>query len=284
MTMPSFTLVLIHGLWMTPRSWDRFREHYEARGLRVIAPPWPRMCGEVEAIRRDPSALAGLGVAEIVDHYADLIRRLDVPPVLVGHSFGGLVVQLLLDRGLGTAGVAIDPAAPRGVWRLPFAALKAASPVLVNPLNYWRTVPLSFAQFRYAFANTMTEVAARNAYECEAIPGPGRPLFQAATANLNPFAATRVNFHNDHRAPLLLIAGGEDHTVPASVVRSTFGKYARSSAVTAFKEFPGRSHLLIAQDGWEEVADYALTWVTRQTDDDMHVAQASTKIHFSGGS
>ncbi len=253
-------IVLIHGLWMTPRSWESFRTFYKARGYRVLAPPWPRMQGEVENIRRDPSALAGLGVAEIADHYDRLIRDLPEPPILMGHSFGGLIVQQLLDRGLGAAGVAIDPAPPKGVYRLPFSALKAASAVLSNPFNYGRVPAFTFRQFRYAFGNNVSEEEARWFYDRYAIPGPGRPLFQAATANLNPRAATKVNFRNSRRAPLLLIAGSEDHQVPASVVRENFRRYVWSMAITELREFSGRSHLIMLQDGWQEVAEYALAW------------------------
>lgn len=254
------TVVLIHGLWVTPRSWELFRGFYEERGCRVHAPAWPRMRGEVEDIRADPSALKGLGVLEVADHYAEFVRTLEEPPILVGHSFGGLMVEILLDRGLGAAGVSIDGAPPKGILRLPLAALRSSAPVLSNPLNYWRTVGLSFKQFRYGFANNMPEPEARAAYERYAVPGPGRPIFQAALANLNPRAATRVNRRNDRRAPLLIIAGSEDNQVPASLNRANFRKYARSKAVTEFKEFPNRSHLIVAQEGWQEVADYALSW------------------------
>ena len=254
------TIVLIHGMFMTPRSWDPFRGYYEARGYRVLTPPWPRMKGEVEDIRRDPSPLNRLGATEVVDHYENIIREQDEPPIIMGHSVGGLFVQMLLDRGLGAVGVGIDAAAPKGVLRLPWAQIKSLSPVLLNPANNKRTVALTFDQFRYAFANTMSDVEAMKVYQRNAIPVPGRLVFQAGLANLNPRAATRVNYRNDERAPLLLIAGSEDHTVPASVDRSTFRKYRYSKAITDFKEFPGRSHLIVAQEGWEEVADYALSW------------------------
>ncbi len=257
---PTKTILLIHGMFMTPRSWEPFRGYYEARGYRVLTPPWPRMKGEVEDIRRDPSALNGLGTIEIVDYYENIVREQDQPPIIMGHSVGGLFVQMLLDRGLGAVGVGIDAAAPKGVLRLPWAQIRSLSPVLLNPANNRRTVMLTFAQFRYAFANTISEVEGMEVYQRNAIPVPGRLVFQAGLANLNPRAATRVNYRNNERAPLLLIAGSEDHTVPASVDRSTFRKYRNSTAITDFKEFPGRSHLIVAQQGWEEVAEYALAW------------------------
>lgn len=260
MTGKTNTIVLIHGAWMTPRSWDPFRRYYEQRGYRVLAPPWPRLQGEVEEIRRDPSRLAGLGIAEIVESYRQIIGLLDEPPILMGHSFGGLVVQMLLDRGLGAAGVAIDAAAPRGVLRLPFAQIRALWPVLRNPANRNRAVALTFAQFKYAFANVMSENDAREAFQLNAIPAPGRIFFEAGLANVNPRAVTKVNYRNDDRAPLLFIAGSDDHTVPASVDRATCRKYRHSKATTNYAEFAGRSHLIVAQYGWREVAAHALDW------------------------
>ena len=253
-------IVLIHGLWMTARSWDLFRDFYQDRGFRVFAPAWPGLHGEVEDVRRDPTGIEGLGIAEIADYYGKFVSSLDGPPILMGHSFGGLIVQILLDRGFGAAGVAIDSAAPKGVLRLPFSALRSASVALRNPANFKRTVALTFEQFHYAFANNMSESDARAAYLRYAVPGPGRPLFQAALANLDPHAATKVNYGNHTRAPLLLIAGGEDHQVPPSMNRSNFKQYAVSTAITAYKEFPDRAHLIIAQEGWHEVAEYALCW------------------------
>lgn len=254
------TIVLIHGLWMTPRSWEPFRRFYEKCGYTVLAPAWPRIHGEVEDIRRDPSALAGLGLMEIFEHYDRFVRTLPEPPILIGHSFGGLAVQVLLDRGLGAAGVSIDGTAPKGILPLPWSVVRAANPVLSNPFNYWRTVALTFKQFQYTFANTMTEADARAAYERDAIPGPGRTVFQAALGNLTPGAASTVNHLNEDRAPLLLIAGGSDHLVPPILNRINHAKYKKSGAVTEYKEFPGRSHLIIAQEGWEEVAAFALDW------------------------
>ncbi|HEY9641137.1 MAG TPA: alpha/beta hydrolase [Coleofasciculaceae cyanobacterium] len=264
------TIILIHGLWMTPLSWELFREFYETQGYRVFTPAWSRLQGEVEDIRRNPSALAGLGITEVVDHYEKFVRALEEPPILVGHSFGGLIVQILLDRGLGAAGVAIDSATPKGIWKLPFSAIKSVSPVLSNPLNYKRTVALTFKQFGYAFANTMSETEARSAYDRYTIPGSGRPIFQVALANFNPWAATRVNYCNHRRSPLLLIGGAKDHLVPAVQNRINYQRYARSNAITDYKEFPYRSHLIVAQEGWQEVAEYALSWAQSNALSEAH--------------
>jgi pimeloyl-ACP methyl ester carboxylesterase len=259
-------IVLIHGLWLTPRSWEHWKARFEERGHEVLAPAWPRMDGEVEAIRRDPSVLNGLGVTEIVDHYDRIIRSLDTPPVIMGHSFGGLVTELLLDRGLGAAGVAVSPAQVKGVLRLPPAQLRTIFPVLRNPANKNKTFGLTRKQFHYAFTNTMmSDEDATAAFERYGVPGPCRVLFQAGFANFNPRAVTKVDFHKDDRPPLLVIGNSKDHTVPASVSRAAVKLLGRSRAVVDYQEYAGRPHFTAGAPGWEAVADYALEWANRHT-------------------
>ena len=214
----------------------------------------------IEDIRKDPSFLADLGVAEIVNHFDSIVRELDRPPILMGHSFGGLITQILLDRGLGAAGVAIDPAPVKGILKLPLSTLRVSFPALRNPANLHKVSGLTADQFHYAFTNTLSDEEAQEVYERYEVPGPNRVLFQAGLANITPHATTTVNFHNDHRAPLLLIAGGKDHIAPASLTRANFELYEKSKAMTAYKEFSERSHFTIGERGWEEVADYALDW------------------------
>lgn len=258
---PADTVVLIHGLWMTPLCWENWVARYEAAGLRVLAPAWPGLEGrDVDDVRRDPSALDGLGITDIVDHYDRIIRALPAPPIVMGHSFGGLFTQLLLDRGLGAAGVAIDPGQTKGVLRLPISTLRSAWPVLGNPANRKRTVALTPEQFHYGFANCLTAAESRAVYDRYHVPGAGRLLFQAGLANVTPHAATTVDYGNPDRAPLLIVAGGEDHIVPPSVNRENARRHGRSPAVTAYQEFPGRCHYTLGQDGWERVADFALEW------------------------
>lgn len=257
------TVVLIHGLWVTSLSWEHWIERYTERGYRVIAKGWPGMDVPIEEIRKDPSSLANLGVTEIVNHFDGIVRELDRPPILMGHSFGGLIVQILLDRGLGAAGVAIDPAPVKGILKLPLSTLRVSFPALRNPANVHKASGLTAEQFHYAFTNTLSEEEAQEVYERYEAPGPNRVLFQAGLANITPHATTTVDFHNDTRAPLLLIAGGKDHIAPASLTRANFDLYEKSKAVTAYKEFAERSHFTIGEKGWETVADYALDWSVR---------------------
>ncbi|MEO6923431.1 MAG: alpha/beta hydrolase [Bryocella sp.] len=262
------TIVLINGLWMTSLCWEHWVQRFIEKGFKVIAKSWPGMDGDINAMRSDPSAIATLGMNEVVDYYDGIIRALDKPPIIIGHSFGGLMTQILLDRGLGAAGVAIAPAPVKGIILLPFSTLKVSFPALSNPSNNHRAVPLTPEQFHYAFTNDMSERESLQVYERYAVPGPDHLLFQAAFANFNPHAATAVDFDNDGRAPLLLISGGHDHVSPASVVETNFKLYHDSTSVTDYKEFPERTHYTLGQKGWEEVADYALNWAVAHADKD----------------
>ena len=254
------TIVLIHGLWMTPLSWEHWIERYGDRGYQVLAPAWPGMDVDIDQLRADPSAIENLGIEEILDSYDALIRQLDAPPIIMGHSFGGAFTEVLLDRGLGAAGVAIDAAGVRGITRLPFSTLKSGFPVLKSPANKHRAVALTFPEFHYSFTNTLSDEDATAAFERYAAPGPGRVLWEGAFANFNPRTPLQVDFKKADRAPLLLIAGGSDHVVPASVDKATAKRFRKTEALTEYKEFPGRSHFTLGQEGWEEVADYALDW------------------------
>jgi pimeloyl-ACP methyl ester carboxylesterase len=254
------TVVLVHGLWMTPRSWEHWVEYYEGKGFKVLTPGYPGFDIEVEALRENPDVIAKLGVRETVDHLASVIETVETAPIIMGHSFGGTVVQILLDRGLGSVGVAIDSAAVKGVLPLPLSTLRSAWPVLGNPANKNKAISLTPQQFHYAITNTLTESQSAAHYERYAVPGSARVLFQGAFANFNPRAATRINFRNRRRAPLLFIAGQADHIVPPKVNKANWRLYRKSPAVTDYQEFPGRSHFIIGQDGWQEVADYALNW------------------------
>jgi alpha-beta hydrolase superfamily lysophospholipase len=262
--MPTDTVVLIHGLWMTARSWEHWVERYEARGLNVIARSWPGMEGDIDALRADTSAIDDLGIEEILAHYTSIVEALDEPPIIMGHSFGGAFTQILLDRGLGAAGVAIDSAPVKGLLALPASTLKSGLPVLKNPANRHRAVALTAEEFHYSFTNTLAEEESGPIYDRYAVPGPGRVLFQGALANFNPHAATAVDFKNDDRAPLLLIAGGEDHTVPAAITRSTLKRYKHSTATTEIIELADRGHSLVIDSGWREVADTCIAWLARQ--------------------
>jgi pimeloyl-ACP methyl ester carboxylesterase len=251
-------IVLIHGLWMTPRSWEHWKERYERHGHQVLTPAYPGLEVEVEALCEDPSPIASLSVPDTVAHLESVIRELDQPPFLMGHSYGGLLTQLLLDRGLGAVGVAIDSAPPEGVRKVPPAQFKALFPAFENPANRHRAVPFTPKHFHYAFTNTLTEEESAEVYERYHIAAPGRFIWDGFLSNVTPgHQDTWVNFDNDERAPLLFIAGGVDHVMPAAVNRSNCEHYT-SPAHTDYKEFEGRSHYTLGQPGWEDVADYAL--------------------------
>lgn len=259
MAADSQTVVLIHGMWMTPRSWDSWVDHYADRGYRAIAPGWPGV-KDPEETRRDPSALKGLGLKKIVDHYDAIIRELDRRPIIIGHSFGGLATQLLLDRGLGAAGVAIGTAPPKGVIVLPPSTLRSALPGLKNPFGRNGLAPLSKDQFRYRFANTESQVDSDRIYDEQYIPGTNRSFFEAAYANLFPNSPAKVDFRNPSRPPLLIVAGGADHISPIAVNRTILKLQGRAPSATELKEYPGRPHFMAGLDGWEEIADYTLNW------------------------
>jgi pimeloyl-ACP methyl ester carboxylesterase len=261
------TIVLIHGLWLTALSWEHWAQRYTDDGFHVIAKSWPGMDGDIDALRADPSAIDDLGLAEITDYYEQIITGLDRPPIIMGHSFGGLVTQVLLDRGLGSAGVAIDSSPIKGVLALPASELRSGFPGLKNPANRHRAVSLTEEEFHYAFTNTLTDAESLDVYHRYAAPGPGRVLFQGAFANFSHHSPAGVDIHNDERAPLLIITGGVDHVYPPKVGEENAKRQHKSKAITAYREFPGRSHFTVGQPGWEEVADFAIDWALNPTED-----------------
>jgi non-heme chloroperoxidase len=254
-------IVFVHGLWLHAESWNNWLEFFREKGYDAAAASWPGDSESTEATRRNADALADYGVTEIADHIAEQLKAFERKPILIGHSFGGLLVQNLLGRDLASAAIAIDPAPIKGVPELPISALKSAFPVLSNPFNFKRAVSLTEAQFRFGFTNAVSEQEAKELYAKYAMPAPGRPLFQAATATFNPNSATRVNVANATRGPLLLISGAQDNTVPPVLVKSTLKVYAKSPAVTEIKEFAGRGHSLTIDSGWRELAEYCLSWL-----------------------
>lgn len=256
------TILLIHGLWLTPLSWEHFKQYFTDAGYQVVTPGWPGINDRsVDEIRADSSPLAGVKISDVIDHYVGIINSLGNHPILIGHSLGGLIVQLLIDRGLGSAGVAIDSAAPAGVLSFPISTMRATLPILSNPRNMTKAVTLNEAQFSYAFTNGMPSDQAHAAYKRYAVPAPGKVLFQTALGHLAPKAESRVNMRNHGRAPLLIIAGGNDHTMPAKTSKAIYRKHRKSTAVTDIIEFPDRNHLLMVQDGWEEIAHHIEVWL-----------------------
>jgi alpha-beta hydrolase superfamily lysophospholipase len=253
--------MLIHGAWLSSRSWENFAHYFQKRGFAVSAPEWPRKQGDVEELRAATDELEGLGIKEIVDHYEEQIRALAEPPVLIGHSFGGLIVELLLDRGLGRAGVALSPAPPKGILVLPFSSLKAAAPALAHPSKWHGVVELTLEEFTYGFVNTFAPEEAAAAYERYAVPETGQIFYEAGFANFHLNPPTEVHFKNAERAPLLIVGAEKDNTVPASLSKKQYEKYERSPAQTEYLEFEGRPHLLMAADGWEEVATAIDSWL-----------------------
>ena len=258
-------VVFVHGLWLLPSSWDRWAALFEEAGFVAVAPGWPDDPQTVEQAKAHPEVFAHKSVGQIADHLEGVIRRLDQKPAVIGHSFGGLLTQILAGRGLARVSVALNPAPFRGVLPLPISSLRSATPVLANPANYNRAVPLTYEQFRYSFANAVPEDEAKELFVTYAVSGSGVPLFQAATANLNPWTEAKVNSKNPDRGPLLIIVGERDHTVPPVIAKASYKRQKRNPGVTEFTEIPGRGHALTIDSGWREVADTALAFVARFT-------------------
>jgi len=256
-------VVFIHGLWLLPSSWDRWAAVFEQAGYTALTPGWPDDPETVAEANAHPEVFAHKTVGQVADHYAEVIGKLAKRPAVVGHSFGGLLTQIIAGRGLSAASVAIDPAPFRGVLPLPISALKSSRPVLGNPANRNRAVPLTYEQFRFAFANAVDEAEARELYDTFAVPASGAPLFQAAAANLNPWTEAKVNSKNPERGPLLIISGEKDHTVPWAIANASYKKQKRNVDVTEIVEIPDRGHALTIDHGWREVADKALAFVQR---------------------
>ena len=276
------TIVLIHGLWLTPRSWEEWIDRYQKAGYNVLAPSWPGLEGEVEAVRNDPSALKGLKLKTVVDHYDRIIRKLDSQPIIIGHSFGGLIVQLLVDRGLGSAGIVVDSAQTAAIPVLPWTTIRATLPILGNPFSYRRTTSLTPKQFNYAFTNELDPSDSQKVYDRYSIPAANTILWDAAFALLNPNGSSKVDYRKANRAPLLFIAGSNDHLVPPAINRANMRKYMKNSpAVTDYREFPNRTHHTVGQKGWEEVADFAIQWARDNARD--QVTLADVKAAFAPG-
>jgi len=256
-------VVFVHGLWLLSNSWDRWRTVFEDAGYATLAPGWPDDPETVDEAKQHPDVFARKTVGQIADHFEDVIGKLAQKPAVIGHSFGGLLTQILAGRGRSAVSVAIDPAPFRGVLPLPVSALRAASPVIGNPANRGRAVPLSYEQFRYGFANAVSEEEAQRLHTTFSVPGSGAPVFQAAAANLNPWTEAKVDTKNPERGPMLIISGEKDHTVPRAVAKASYRKQLRNDAVTEFVEIPGRGHSLTIDHGWAEVADTALRFVQR---------------------
>jgi pimeloyl-ACP methyl ester carboxylesterase len=259
-------VVFIHGLWLLPSSWDRWADVFRAAGYAPITPGWPDDPETVAEANAHPEVFANKTVGQVADHYAEVIGKLDKQPAVVGHSFGGLLAQIVAGRGLSAATVAIDAAPFRGVLPLPISALRSAAPVLTNPANRHKAVPLTYDQFRYAFANAVSEEEAHELYETYCVPAPGAPLFQAATANLNPWTEVKVDTENPYRGPMMIISGEKDHTVPRSLSDAAYKQQLKNPGITEFAEIPGRGHALTIDSGWLEVAQTSLAFVERHTE------------------
>jgi pimeloyl-ACP methyl ester carboxylesterase len=261
-------VLFIHGLWLHASSWDPWVHLFREAGYEPQAPGWPGDGDTVEASRANPDAIADHGIDDVVAHFAGIIEQLPSAPILIGHSFGGMIAQKLLGQDRAVAAIAIDAAQIKGVLPVPLSALRATLPVFKNPANLHRAVSLTAEQFRFAFANAVSPEESDELHAQWTIPAPGRPLFEAATANFNPHSPAKVATENQARGPLLLIASGKDHTVPESVTRATLKQYRHSDAVTDIIGFPDRGHSLTIDSGWREVAETVLAWLGRQNLED----------------
>ncbi|MFC1405628.1 MULTISPECIES: alpha/beta hydrolase [Streptacidiphilus] len=257
-------VLFIHGLWLHSSSWQPWIDLFQQEGYAPSAPGWPGDPDTVEEARQNPESIADHGIDDVVEHYAAIVRGMESLPILVGHSFGGMIAQKLLGQDLALAAVAVDAAQIKGVLPLPLSALRSTLPVFKNPANKHRAVSLTAEQFRFAFGNAISQEESDALFEQWTIPAPGKPLFEAAAANFNPHSPAKVETENSGRGPLLLMSGGKDHTVPETVTRATLKQYRRSEAVTEFMTFPDRGHSLTVDGGWREVADQALAWLRRQ--------------------
>ena len=257
-------VVFIHGLWLHGTSWQAWITKFEQAGYAPVAPEWPGVAGSVEAARQSPDTIANRGIQEVFDAYVAYIQELPAEPIIIGHSFGGLLAQKLLGEQHAIAAVAIDAAQIKGVLPLPLSALHSTLPVFKNPANKHHAVSLTAEQFRYSFGNAISEEESNQLFNRWSIPAPGRPLFEAAAANFSLHSPAAVETGNEARGPLLLMMGGKDHTVPESITKSTAKQYRHSSAVTDLLEFPDRGHSLTIDAGWEEVADASLNWLKQQ--------------------
>ena len=256
-------VVFVHGLWLLPSSWDRWATLFEENGYAALTPGWPDDPETVEEAKAHPEVFAGKSIGQVADHFETIIRGLDRKPAVIGHSFGGLLTQILAGRGLAAVSVAIDPAPFRGVLPLPISSLKSGFPVLGNPANRNRAVPLTYDQFRYGFANAVSEDEAKQLYETYSVPAAGKPLFQAATANLNPWTEAKVDTENPERGPLLIISGEKDNTVPWAIANASYKQQQDNDSVTEITEIKNRGHALTIDNGWREVAETALAFVKR---------------------
>ena len=260
-TAPRTPVVFIHGLWLHASSWQRWCDVFAKEGYEPLGPGWPGEAPTVEGTRSNPDAVANQSIDDIVGHFRQIVLDLPSPPILIGHSFGGLFAEKLLGEGMGKAAIAIDPAQMQGVLPLPLAQLRSALPALRNPLNLTRAIALTKAEFRFGFGNELGDQESDELYERWSIPSPARPLFQAAGANFTLHSEAAVDTRNPARGPLLLISGTADHTVPDVTTRATFRQYRHSGAVTELRQFEGRGHSLTIDDGWRDVADACVHWL-----------------------